>query len=51
MPGAYGEDMDEKLPTEHGELRPEISELVEAEGWLPAGFTDEDDDPQRPETD
>lgn len=43
--------MDEKLPTDRGELKPEIADLVEAEGWVPAGNKDEDDEPQRPETD
>lgn len=42
--------MEEKLPAEQGALRPEVSDLVETEGWLPAGVPD-DQDEQRPETD
>ena len=50
--------MEEKLPTAHGEVRPEIAGLIEAEGWLPSGPTERDeprswsdDDASRPETD
>ena len=46
--------MEEKLPASLGEVRYEVSELVEREGWLPS-VDDEslpiDDEPQRPETD
>ena len=45
--------MEEKLPASLGEVRYEVSDLVEAEGWLPIAdvSTDPDDDEQRPETD
>lgn len=51
MKAAEPRSMDEMLPTDRGEVRPEISDLTPGEAWNPPPRSDGDDEPERPETD
>ena len=51
MRAAEPERMDETLPTDRGEVRPEISDLTPGETWHAPKRSEEDDDADRPETD